>query len=203
MSDEARHARDAIARGTLQQHRETDEQVDWRNVSFKAPPSAPPHMEDRTMERLDHTKPEADAENARQAIAKQSTVEAGIAALFQLIATLIQNATEHGDASGLVALSKKINENPRDWSDAVLANTQAAAMTAGPQVPQMPGYVQDAFKSHGTLQHDQEQAQHQQREGETHQAQQQPQPTEQQLEATKQEPRSREQALQQQEQSRK
>lgn len=111
------------------------------------------------MERLDHDQVQAHAENIRLAIAQQPTVEQSIAALFQAISTAIHNAVEGGDPGALVALAKHVDGNARDWSDAVLANTQAAPLTAGPRVPEMPVHVRDAFKAHGTLQHDAEQGQ--------------------------------------------
>lgn len=116
------------------------------------------------MERLDHDQAQAHAENIRKAIQQQPTVEQGVAALFQAISTAIHNAIEGGDPGSLMALAKHVDGNARDWSDAILANTQAAPLTAGPRVPEMPVYVQDAFKSHGTLQHDQEQRQQEQRQ---------------------------------------
>src|SRR5690348_1277803 len=159
MSDIYREAVEAHLRGSMQQVRDSDEQVDWRNVNFNTPASAPPHGE-KPMERLDHDLATANAENIRQAIALQPSIEQGIAALFQAIATAIQNAVENGDPNGLMALAKHVNEDPRSWSDAVLANTEAATLTAAPRVPQVPTHMQDAFKSHGTLQHDAEQARH-------------------------------------------
>lgn len=155
MSDVFKDAAEAMRRGSMQHIPDSDEQIDWRNVDFSAPPSASPHGETQ-MERLDHDQAEARAENIRLAIAQQPTVEQGVAALFQAISTAIHNAVEKGDAASLLALAKHVDGNARDWSDAILANTQAAPMTAGPRVPEMPLHVQDAFKSHGTLQHDAE-----------------------------------------------
>ena len=91
------------------------------------------------------------AENIRLAIAQQPSVEQGIAALFRAIATHLHRAHESNDLSELHALANHMNNDPRAWSDAVLANTPAAPQTIAPTVPQMPVYVQDAFRDHSVL----------------------------------------------------
>ena len=111
------------------------------------------------MERIDSDQAQANAENIRKAIQDQPTVEQGVAALFQAISTAIHAAVERSDPATLMAIADHVDANPRDWSDALLANTQAAPLTAGPRVPQMPVYVQEAFQSHSTLQHNAEQHQ--------------------------------------------
>jgi hypothetical protein len=94
----------------------------------------------------------SEAENIRLAIASQPTIEQGIAGLLRALATIIREAFADGGSetslNTLAELQQSIDQNPKHWSDAILANTVSAMLTAGNMAP-VPTYVADKFASHG------------------------------------------------------
>jgi hypothetical protein len=88
-------------------------------------------------------------ENVRLTIAKQGTIEQGIAGLLRAVSNIIRHALDNNDRTGLVSLAKSFDEDPKQWADAIQANTVAAVMTAG-SFAHVPTYVQDAFAAPGS-----------------------------------------------------
>lgn len=87
-------------------------------------------------------------ENVRLTIAKQGSVEQGINGLLRAISNIVRDSLDRNDRTTLVSLAKSFDEDPKQWADAIQANTVAAALTAG-TFAHVPTYVQDAFKVPG------------------------------------------------------
>lgn len=125
----------------------------WSDAILAHTPSAPATIPPSVPQMPMHA-PDAGGDPL-ESIKAQPSLEQRIAALVYPIAEQLQKLPTSGDFGQLKGLVDKINEDPRAWSDALAAGLIGA--TPNPSVPEMPGYVQDAFRDHGVLQHDAEQ----------------------------------------------
>lgn len=72
----------------------------------------------------------ANAEDMRLAVASQPTVPQAIVLLLRGLATAANKSLMLGDPTVLKSLADSIGNDIKSWSDAVLANTSSAPMTA-------------------------------------------------------------------------
>lgn len=87
-----------------------------------------------------------DAEAIRQVVAHQTTVAASVEALMRSVASVIGNALDEANLQPLQAMLKSIDDNPESWSDAILANTREAPLTA--HFIDTPSYVAEPWVQH-------------------------------------------------------
>ena|SRR5215475_11053030 len=88
---------------------------------------------------------QSDAANARQVIAAQPTIAQSINALLMAVTKTIEEAMESGDPGAVQALADSMSSDPKSWSDAVMANTPDAVLTASPLVG-LPSYVSEKWR---------------------------------------------------------
>ena len=71
-------------------------------------------------------------EDIRQVIAAQKTVPEGIMGLLRAVTSQCYAAINADDFGQIKALADSISNDPKAWSDAIMANTPHALETAGP-----------------------------------------------------------------------
>ena len=71
-----------------------------------------------------------DATDVRLAVASQPTVAQGIIALMRAFVSHVHRAFDLDDPSPLKALATSLDTEPKAWTDAILANTTSAPLSA-------------------------------------------------------------------------
>jgi hypothetical protein len=93
-----------------------------------------------------------DPENIRLTIAKQGSVGQSVALLLRAFCTAVNDAVDEPNPERLVQLARHIDDNPKAWIDAIMANTPQAEETEGISLVQLDTNVRDAFAEHGVRQ---------------------------------------------------
>jgi hypothetical protein len=96
--------------------------------------------------------PVVDPENIRLTIAKQGSVGQSVALLLRAFCTAVNDAVDEPNPERLVQLARHIDDNPKAWIDAIMANTPQAEETEGISLVQLDTNVRDAFAEHGVRQ---------------------------------------------------
>ena len=92
-----------------------------------------------------------DATDVRLAVASQPTVAQGIIALLRTFVSHVHRAFEQDDPSPLKALATSLDSEPKAWTDAILANTTSAPLSATLTEPiPGPAHTASAFAKSGT-----------------------------------------------------